>query len=323
MTQKPTYAIIIPHYNAAVDLSNLLATIPKDDRIQVIVVDDNSTQGDDILEQVIDSDARCEFYRNNSGIQSAGACRNEGLRHAKGEWILFADADDLFLDGFLEVIERYKDRGEDMIIFCPTSCDVETGLLSDRHLLWQEAISKYQKRQTPKNRARLQYTSHEPWSKMIKRCLIEHHQIEFAQTLVYNDVLFAARVGCAIKNFGVSDDKIYCVLKRKGSLSTLRGEKIFDIRTQAFLECYLYMRDHLPKKEMRLIPTRGAQHLMDAYLNHMSLRKLWEITKLFRQNHVKMLKMEYFNPSWFFRALKGRFHFRKMWKKYDTPGPIA
>jgi glycosyltransferase involved in cell wall biosynthesis len=321
MTASPTYTIIIPHYNAVEGLSNLLNTIPKDDRIQVIVVDDNSTKEQELLAKVIALDARCEFYRNSSGIQSAGACRNEALRHAKGKWILFADADDLFVDGFLEILTKYEDREEDVILFCPTSRDAQTGLLSDRHLIWQMAFDEFIKKPSPKNRARLRYTFNPPWSKMIRHRLIEEHKIEFATTLVYNDLLFAAKVGCALTSFGVSDEVIYCIQKNKGSLSTLRGEKIFDIRTQAFLECYLYLRDHLSKKEMRLIPTRGMQHLVEAHANHMPLRKIIEIMKLFRKNGVKMLKAEYFNPIWSVRMLADRYHLRKTSQKYDTPGP--
>ncbi|MDR0963836.1 MAG: glycosyltransferase [Clostridium sp.] len=319
MTIHPTYTIIIPHYNSPTGLSNLLATIPIDPRIQVIVVDDRSTKEQNELERVIALDGRVEFYRNGSGVQSAGACRNEGLRHARGKWILFADADDLFLDGFLTILTKYENREEDVILFCPTSRDVQTGLVSDRHILWQIAIENYIKDATPKNRALLQYTCNPPWSKMIRRRLIETNHIEFAQTLVYNDLLFAAKVGCALQSFWVTNEGIYCTQKGKGSLSTLRGEAVFDIRTQAFLECYLYLREHLSKDEFHLIPTRGAQHLVEAYMNHMPIRKLWEIYRLFRKNHVKMLKTEYFNPLWSFKAFRDRLHLQKTSKKCDTP----
>jgi len=94
------YTIIIPHYNSADSLEKLLLSIPRIPDFQVIVIDDSSTVDEDKLVQVIADDGRCEFYRNTTGVQSAGACRNIGLTHALGKWLLFADADNFFVDGF-------------------------------------------------------------------------------------------------------------------------------------------------------------------------------------------------------------------------------
>ncbi|MDR0948259.1 MAG: glycosyltransferase [Lachnospiraceae bacterium] len=313
------YSIIIPHYNRPQLLAKLLATIPKDPSIQVIVVDDNSTKDTTILTQVIQEDNRCEYYRNSSGHQSAGACRNEGLRHTTGEWVLFADADDVFLPHFFETIQRFYTAKEDVILFMPTSIEEDTQMRSDRHILWEKAIEDYLTHKTPENTAYLRYNFNPPWSKMIKRDLIETHQLTFAETLVYNDLLFAAKLGCALRTFQVTKEQIYCVVKNKGSLSTLRSQAVFDIRTQAFLECYCYLKEHLPKNEFRSIQTRGAQHLMEAHMNHLPIRQIWKIYRLFRKNKVKMIRSDYLNPIWLLKAITQRRTLRKTSEKCDTP----
>lgn len=83
---------VIPAYNygryvsQAVD-SVLAQTQPN---IECIVVDDGST--DDTRERLASYGRRIEYiHQPNSGLSAA---RNTGIRHARGEWIAFLDADD-------------------------------------------------------------------------------------------------------------------------------------------------------------------------------------------------------------------------------------
>ena len=43
MNNRFTYSIVIPHYNAPTLLARMLSSIPERDDIQIIVVDDGST----------------------------------------------------------------------------------------------------------------------------------------------------------------------------------------------------------------------------------------------------------------------------------------
>src|SRR5215467_1357999 len=93
-------SVVIPCYNQARFLgeaieSVLAQTCP---RSEIIVVDDGST--DDTL-KVASSyrQVRCLSQRN----QGQGAARNEGLKHASGEFIVFLDSDDRLLSHALQV----------------------------------------------------------------------------------------------------------------------------------------------------------------------------------------------------------------------------
>ena len=71
--------------------------------VEVIVVDDGSRDsGADIVVAI--DDPRIKLIRKaNGGVSSA---RNVGLDHATGDWIAFLDADDFWLPGFVDAIQR-------------------------------------------------------------------------------------------------------------------------------------------------------------------------------------------------------------------------
>ena len=87
-------SIIIPHYNSTEMVRKLIDSIPVDNRIQTIIVDDNSSEDLFELEQYLSqlpNDKKVELYKNNTGVKGAGSARNVGLDHAEGKWLLFAD----------------------------------------------------------------------------------------------------------------------------------------------------------------------------------------------------------------------------------------
>jgi glycosyltransferase involved in cell wall biosynthesis len=95
-----TVSVVIPAYNAAAYLrdaldSALAQTRPPD---EIIVVDDGST--DDTAEMVARYGDRIRYIRQiNRGVAAA---RNRGISEARGHWIAFLDADDLWYPPKLE-----------------------------------------------------------------------------------------------------------------------------------------------------------------------------------------------------------------------------
>lgn len=94
-----TVTVVIPVYNNAEHIARALdsvcsQTLQPD---QVIVVDDGST---DNTAEIVKKHSQVEYiYQENSG---ASAARNAGIKNATGEWIALLDADDEWLDTYLE-----------------------------------------------------------------------------------------------------------------------------------------------------------------------------------------------------------------------------
>jgi glycosyltransferase involved in cell wall biosynthesis len=101
----PTFSIIVPLYNKSLFIAEALASVQAQTypALEIIVIDDGST--DDGAERVKTiSDPRIRLLRQaNAGVSIA---RNRGIELARGDFVLFLDADDRYLPGFLEAIMR-------------------------------------------------------------------------------------------------------------------------------------------------------------------------------------------------------------------------
>ena len=97
----PPVSVVVPCYNAAKFLPDAIASVRAQDYapIEIIVVDDGST--DDTPQVAAALGAGIRYLRqDNAGPASA---RNHGLHEARGEFIGFADADDQWPEGKLEL----------------------------------------------------------------------------------------------------------------------------------------------------------------------------------------------------------------------------
>ena len=92
------FSVIIPHHEIPALLQRCLDSIPDVPEVQVIVVDDNSSEQKVDFEQFPGLGRKytqCIFDKEGGG---AGHARNIGMKHADGKWLVFADADDFFIE---------------------------------------------------------------------------------------------------------------------------------------------------------------------------------------------------------------------------------
>lgn len=115
-------SIIIPAYNQADHLGNCLASIKKQtyDNYEIIVVDDGSK---DNIETAINKYKRVfglkmSYYEQDN--QGASAARNRGAKLAKGEYLIFCDADIIMKPNMLELMLKTLRKNLDAS-FCYSS----------------------------------------------------------------------------------------------------------------------------------------------------------------------------------------------------------
>ncbi|KAF1079005.1 glycosyltransferase family 2 protein [Methanogenium sp. MK-MG] len=105
----PKVSVVIPLYNKephiARALNSVLSQTVQD--FEVIVVDDGSTDGGAEVVRSFDDQRIRLIQQENQGVSAA---RNWGIEAAEAELIAFLDADDEWLPGFLETIQRMREK---------------------------------------------------------------------------------------------------------------------------------------------------------------------------------------------------------------------
>lgn len=107
----PLFSIVIPAFNREKTIKRTIDSVINQTytNLEIIVIDDGSTDNTrNVVLGLINDDKIKYIYQDNQGAQVA---RNNGLKRAKGEYILFLDSDDwLFDDCISKVVEFYKNN---------------------------------------------------------------------------------------------------------------------------------------------------------------------------------------------------------------------
>ena len=113
----PFISIIIPLYNKKSIVSRSIQSVlgQSYQDLELIVVDDGSTDGSvAVMEQI--KDKRIRLIRQENGGPSKA--RNIGTKNAKGDWIIFLDADDEMTEGALAHFSDLVTSHIDANFFC-------------------------------------------------------------------------------------------------------------------------------------------------------------------------------------------------------------
>lgn len=250
----PLVTLIVPVYNSASTLPRLLDSILGQtySRLEVLLINDGSTDESlQVLETYAARDDRLRvFSRPNSGPAS---CRNLGLSLAKGEYVLFADADD-----WLE-----PNAAERMVIAAQTSgCEL---VIADYYRIIGERCYQmgridqgiYSRKELAEimmdNPADFYYGV--VWNKCFRLDLIRAAGLEFPRHLDWcEDFLFNLEYLQYAQQVFILKEPLYYYVKTKGSLSSAvatQGKvlstklELFDHYKELYQELDLYQENKL------------------------------------------------------------------------------
>ncbi|MES2103870.1 MAG: glycosyltransferase family A protein [Pseudomonadota bacterium] len=123
-------SVIIPAYNAAQTISRAIESVRIQDMasMEIIVVDDGSADDTyDVTSSLVRPDETFRVLKmpRNSGVSAA---RNMGIRHAKGKFLAFLDADDIWLPGKLkQQLAAIKQDPRITLVSCNSKLISESG----------------------------------------------------------------------------------------------------------------------------------------------------------------------------------------------------
>jgi len=195
-------------------------SIPERDDVQVIVVDDNSDEGKKPAlrerknQQVILLDA--------SQSKGAGRARNVGLKHAEGKWLVFPDSDDYYTNGFLNVLDEYKDRDLDVLYF---NSEFRHGKTNEalRPLHFNRYFVEFDGSEEATERIKFHHNV--PWTKMVSHGFIRKNSITFEEVPNGNDILFSLLVGFCSTHIEVCKKILYVYNRNENSILTKKMNK--------------------------------------------------------------------------------------------------
>lgn len=117
-TVSSLVSVIVPLRNSAPWVGELLESVLAQGLpdIEVLVVDNGSVDASaEVVKSFADRDDRVRLIA--SGAASAAAARNEGIAASAGEYLVFADSDDIVPDGaYRTMVESLQTSGSDMVI---------------------------------------------------------------------------------------------------------------------------------------------------------------------------------------------------------------
>ena len=187
-------SVIMPVYNAETYLEEaiecLICQTLKE--IEIICVDDGSTDRSlEILEEYSKRDDRIKILHQRNLY--AGVARNNGLKQANGEFVIFLDSDDLFERGLLEkTYKQGKKVNADIVLFGGECFNVDNGEHKERpDFLRKEYIgdkSVFSRKDIPEKIFNI--TTPCPWTKLYSRKFIEREKLQFQELQHTNDAFF-------------------------------------------------------------------------------------------------------------------------------------
>lgn len=282
------YTVIIPHYNIPSLLKRCLLSIPIREDIQIIIVDDCSANiNSDIEKYNLLFNPHTEFY-STCHHNGAGAARNIGINHAKGDWILFADADDYFNINAWSILDKYYESNADIIYF------IHKNVYSDNPSIEGNRCYEFNEKMnssipTKEKELFFRCRHNVPWAKMIKKELITNNHLYYEEIQYSNDILFNIEAGCLASKIELVNKTIYILTERKGSLTSNNCHNIDEllirtnahIRMQSLIEKYGYYEE---SPTMWFMPTLFKRDLSAFYsaLKHYKKNKL-SMKKLFKE----------------------------------------
>jgi len=131
-------SIIIPCFNSEDFIGDTLDSVINQtyDNWECIIVDDGSTDSSlDVIKEVSRKNSKIKCFSRSSDLKGASVCRNEGVKEAEGDYLIFLDSDDQLLPTCLD--NRLKRFHENPTMeFLVFYCELFKNKPGDNGIMW-------------------------------------------------------------------------------------------------------------------------------------------------------------------------------------------
>ena len=265
-------SIIVPIYNVkpylAESIDSAINQTYKD--IEIILVDDGSTDGSDVIcDEYAKKDSRIKtIHQENKGLSGA---RNTGLENATGEYIMFLDSDDTFeitaCENLLNYIEETK---ADYVIGNYINMDEDS-------TIWEKPVfdkNKYEK-------YKLSITDYDKsfylmnsgvWNKMFRKSFLDEIGVLFEDRVPAEDAIFTTYCFIKSKNVFYLPEIVYHYrLRYSDSISTSCSKKYFLGINKAYRLIYNNFKNNDRLEYYRYFYAKSVNYILFKFIDSVSL----------------------------------------------------
>ena len=201
-------SIIIPVYNASIFLRECIDSILSQSfrDFELLLINDGSKDDSgSICDEYANKDSRIRvFHQDNCGVS---VTRNVGLDNATGEWIVFADADDIMLPDALKM-------------FYATAIDYNPDIIAgSTKVRVNDKVSPLYVYNNKQNNDPLMAMGHPAlWGYMFRASVIKDNNIHFIPGLAYSeDQVFLAETAVCSKSIVYISEFVYLYRRNEAS----------------------------------------------------------------------------------------------------------
>ncbi|ELN2575915.1 glycosyltransferase [Enterobacter kobei] len=233
MKLKIDVSVIIPAFNAQATIGHLVHKLLSEQtlRMEVIVVDDGSTDETWTLLSAI-TDARLMLiHQENQGVYAA---RNAALAVHGGEWVVFLDADDRIADGFLqERLRIAREAQADVAVFNGWRAD-NAGLQHSPVHCKQPYGQLLTGQQWIRHCVKQREWPHYLWLQLSRSAYIREHDLRFQKGKSHKDILWTIHLAAGNGRFYFADRRDYTYISNPASIT--HRQDYYDIRAASYID---------------------------------------------------------------------------------------
>lgn len=246
----PAVSVIMPLYNCEDYLPEALESLKSQtcQDFEVILVDDGSTDSTlEIAQAFAKSHPDTQILTQQHSY--AGEARNFGMKHAKGEFLLFLDGDDLFDPHLIEKsLNQIRKTGADICVYRAISLNNKTGITKIAYNTCRTDLcpssDTFNRKSNQKNI--FCFTTPCPWGKLFRTSFVRDNNLTFQNTRSANDLRFVMTALAQAEAITVLDDCL--VTYRQKNESSLQGTQTKD--PLAFYVAYCALQEELEKRHL-------------------------------------------------------------------------
>lgn len=300
------FSVIVPVYNTEKYLHECVDSILSQTftDFEVILVNDGSVDNSGkICDEYAEKDKRIKVIHKENG--GASTARNKGLTVAVGDYILFADSDDFYIESnsFKKIYETAITTKVDIVLFKALKYFFKKKAFVDHY-------GDYSKKNLSSDDSNVifdgmvrdgkQFAA--PWNKAVKRQLLVEHGIFFKEGVIAEDVLWSVEIFEKAKKARLINENVYAYRQNVDNsvTATFTEKKFFDLYSiiEELVDKYSPLNTEFSKTVMSFIAFEYAILLFnissfDNYKEYSFVRKNDFVLKYSLDKKTKLIKHMY------------------------------